>query len=399
MRALVMGAGVAGSVAAMALQKAGWEPVIYEAYAESAGLTHGVFLTVAVNGLDALRAIDAHHVVTSAGFPSEKINFFNGGGKRLGSIPLGPKLSDGTVTHTIRRSDLYHGLYREAASRGIPIEHGKRLVAADELPGGGVIAHFADGTSATGDLLVGADGVHSATRKIIDAAAPDPRYTGLGNTGGYAREAGIDAQPGDYSMIWGRDCFFGYTVGPDGEIWWFANPPSRSERDRDELRGQRTEDVRDLLTGLLDGDRTPGAAIVRATTGDFRLSNQYDLPRVSTWHNSSMVIIGDAAHAVSPASGQGCSLAAEDAIVLAQCLRDLPSVPAALAHYENLRRDRVERVVAWGSRMSNSKKQGIVGRFMRDLVVPIIMRSADSPRSMAKMSWLFEHHIEWAAAS
>ncbi|MBB5870202.1 2-polyprenyl-6-methoxyphenol hydroxylase-like FAD-dependent oxidoreductase [Allocatelliglobosispora scoriae] len=397
MRALVMGAGVAGSVAAMALQKAGWEPVIFEAYAESAGLGHGVFLTVAVNGLDALRAIDAHHIVTSAGFPSERIDFSNGRGRRLGSIPLGPKLTDGTVTHTIRRSDLYHGLYREAAARGIPIEHGKRLVRAEELPGGGVTAHFADGTSATGDLLIGADGVHSATRKIIDPGAPDPRYTGLGNTGGFARVPDIDATPGEYSMIWGRECFFGYTVSPDGEVWWFANPPRRQERDRAELRTQSQAELRALLLDLLAEDSTPGAAIVRATTDDFRLTNQYDLPRVATWHNSSMVIIGDAAHAVSPASGQGCSLAAEDAVVLAQCLRDAPTVAAALAGYEQQRRDRVERVVTWGSSMNNTKKQGLIGRALRDLVLPLILRSADSPREMQKMSWLFNHHIEWEA--
>jgi 2-polyprenyl-6-methoxyphenol hydroxylase-like FAD-dependent oxidoreductase len=395
MRVLVNGGGVAGTVAAMALQKAGFQPVIFEAYQQSSGLAHGVYLTVAVNGLDALRAIDAHHVVTEEGFPSGKMDFQSGTGKHLGSIPLGPTLDDGTVTHTIRRSALYHGLYQEADRRGIRIEHGKRLVAAEQLPGGGVRAQFADGTVTDGDLLIGADGVHSVTRTIIDPANPGPRYTGLGNTGGFTRMAQLDAQPGDYKMVWGRDCFFGYTISPDGEIWWFANPPSRGEVSREELCGLTSDQMRSRLIKLLSVDSTPAAAILRATTGDIRLTNQHDLPTVPTWHNDSMVIIGDAAHAVSPASGQGASLASEDGVMLAKCLRDLPTIPQALARYDELRRARVERIVTWASGMNNTKKQGVVGRLLRDLVLPIILKKASNPKEMAKTMWMFEHHIDW----
>jgi len=398
MRVLIAGAGVAGSVAGIALKKAGFDPVIFEAYEQSAGLAHGVYLTVAVNGLDALRAVDAHHVVRSAGFPSGKMDFHSGTGKKLGAIPMGPTLSDGTVTHTIRRSDLYLGLYREAANRDVPIVHGKRLISAERHQGG-VIAHFADGTSAEGDLLVGADGIHSAVRTAIDPANPGPRYTGLGNTGGFARTAEVAAEPGDYVMIWGRDCFFGYTVSPDGEIWWFANPPSRTEIPRDQLRALTTDQLRSRLVELLTVDRTPAARIVQATTEEFRLSNQYDLPTVPTWHNGSMVVIGDAAHAVSPSSGQGASLAAEDAVVLAQCLRDQPDIPCALNRYEQLRRDRVERIVAWASGMNNTKKQGFVARLQRDLLVPLIFKRASRPAELAKMAWMFGHHLNWEADS
>src|SRR6185437_2748802 len=104
MRPLVIGTGVAGTVAALALHKAGFEPQVFEAYDRSAGLAHGVYLTVAVNGLDALRAVDAHHVVLAKGFPSAAITFYAGSGKQLGEIPLGPgnaMRDDGLVTHTI----------------------------------------------------------------------------------------------------------------------------------------------------------------------------------------------------------------------------------------------------------------------------------------------------------
>ena len=88
-RVLIIGGGVAGPVTAMALQRAGIEPVIYEAYDTSAGLDAGAFLTVAVNGLDTLRALDAHEPVLDAGFPTRNIEFFSGTGKRLGEVPIG----------------------------------------------------------------------------------------------------------------------------------------------------------------------------------------------------------------------------------------------------------------------------------------------------------------------
>ncbi|NUW46148.1 FAD-dependent monooxygenase [Nonomuraea rhodomycinica] len=395
MRVLIIGGGVAGTVAALAARKAGLEARLFEAYDESAGLHHGVYLTVAVNGVDALRAVDAHHILPEAGFRGGRIQFRSGSGKHLGSVPLGPTLDDGSATHTIRRADLYRGLYKLVADSGIPVRHGKRLVGAENVPGGGVRAHFADGTSAEGDVLIGADGVHSAARAAIDPANPGPRYTGLGNTGGFTRTANVDAEPGDYVMIWGRKCFFGYTVAPDGELWWFANPPAGREPSRADLRRLAAADLKARLVDLLAVDDSPAARIVRDTAGDIGLTNQYDLPTVPTWHNGSMVVIGDAAHAVSPSSGQGASLAAEDAVILIRCLRDLPTVPAALARYESLRRERVERIVAWGSGMNNTKKQGLVGRVLRDLALPFILRKADDPREMEKMSWMYHHHIDW----
>jgi 2-polyprenyl-6-methoxyphenol hydroxylase-like FAD-dependent oxidoreductase len=393
MRVLIIGSGVAGTVAALAVHKAGHEPVIHEAYDQSAGLEHGIYLGVAVNGLDALRAVDAHQVVLSAGFPSGAMEFYSGTGKKLGEMRMGPELADGTVTHTIRRSDLYQGLLRETLDRDIPVHHGKRLVGAE--CGNGVVARFADGSTAEGDVLIGADGVHSVTRAIIDSANPGPRYTGLGNTGGFAHGVEVDATPGSYVMIWGKECFFGYTTSPAGEVWWFANPPSRTELSRAELAAPG---LRERLVAMLSADRSPAAAIVAAST-EFGLSNQYDLPTVPTWRRERMVVIGDAAHAVSPASGQGVSLAAEDAVTLAQCLRDHADVPAALAVYEQRRRARVERVVAWGSGMNNTKKQGRAGRLLRDLVLPVILKRGGTPAAMLEMSWLFEHHIDWEAAA
>jgi 2-polyprenyl-6-methoxyphenol hydroxylase-like FAD-dependent oxidoreductase len=393
-KAVIIGGGIAGPVTAMALQRAGIDPVVYEAYDTSAGLDAGAFLTVAVNGLDALRTLDAHEPVLDAGFPTRNIEFFSGTGKRLGEIPIGGTLPDGTATHTIKRADLYRVLHDQAIRRGICIEHGKRLVDAETTPDSGIVARFEDGTRAAGDLLIGADGIHSRTRRIIDPAAPEPRYTGLGNIGGFTRDASVDTKPGIYVMVWGKRAFFGYTVSPSGEIWWFANPPSARELTRAELAATTTEQWRRQLIDLFADDATPAVEIIEATTGELAATNQYDVPSVPTWHRGPMIIVGDAAHATSPSSGQGASMAIEDAVVLAKCLRDLPDIRQAFAAHERLRRERVERVVAQGARSSSGKAAGPIARVLRDLMLPIFLKrvASSSERSLA---WVYDYHIDW----
>jgi FAD-dependent urate hydroxylase len=85
-------------------------------------------------------------------------------------------------------------------------------------------------------------------------------------------------------------------------------------------------------------------------------------------------------------------MAAEDAVLLAKCLRDLPDVPAALATYEGLRRARVERIVAQGARSSSTKTPGPVGRVLRDLLLPVVFKLLVTDRSLA---WMYGHHIDW----
>jgi FAD-dependent urate hydroxylase len=115
---------------------------------------------------------------------------------------------------------------------------------------------------------------------------------------------------------------------------------------------------------------------------------------VPTWRRGPMVIIGDAAHAPSPTSGQGASMAAEDAVVLAKCLRDLPDVPQALAAYEGLRRRRVERIVADGARTGRTKTQGPVGRALSGILLPLVFRFLVTEKSRA---WIYGHHLDWDA--
>jgi 2-polyprenyl-6-methoxyphenol hydroxylase-like FAD-dependent oxidoreductase len=366
--------------------------VVYEAYPQTAEEV-GSYLTVASNGLDALRAIDAEGPVRAAGFPTPTNLLLSSGGRRLGRVSNGGCLADGTAAHTIKRARLYRALHQQAADRGIQVAFGKRLVDTQPSRDGGVVATFQDGTQAAGALLVGADGVHSTARALIDPAAPAGRYVGLVNFGGYTPEPAAGAEPGVWHMSFGRRAFFGYVVdSADGTVW-FANVPrppvSRAERDATGAQQGRRQ-----LLELYASDRGPATDLIAAGQLEFAGDNTYDLPQVPTWQRGPMVIIGDAAHAPAPTSGQGASLAAEDAVVLAKCLCHQPDIGQALGVYERLRRPRVERIVAQAARTSSTKTPGLVGRLLRDLMLPVVFRLLVTDRSLA---WRYDHHIDWDA--
>ncbi len=386
-RALIIGSGIAGPVAAIALRQAGLETFVYEARSSDCS-DLGSYLTVASNGLRALAALDIDKPVKSAGFPTSKIVMLNEVGRRIGTLPAGTAMPDGPVSITIKRAHLHRALLEQAMQNAIPFEFGKRLEAAEIRPDGGVIAHFDDGTRAAGDLLIGCDGVHSATRRIIDPSAPAARYVGLVNFGGYTADLPVTDQPGVWHMVFGRRAFFGYIVDPTGGIVWFVNMP-HAEVSASERASTSAEEWKRQLINLFD-DYDLVAKIIAAGDVELAADNTFDLPTVPTWHRGPMLIIGDAAHAPSPSSGQGASMAIEDAAVLAKCLRDSRSSSDALVSYEGLRRRRVERIVAAGARASQSKTLGPIQRKLRDLLLPYAFKFFANDKSLA---WMYDYDV------
>jgi FAD-dependent urate hydroxylase len=132
--------------------------------------------------------------------------------------------------------------------------------------------------------------------------------------------------------------------------------------------------------------------IIDATDGPIGAYPIHDLPTVATWASSRVCLVGDAAHATSPSAGQGASIACEDAVVVAQCLRDCPDAPSAFERYEKLRRSRVERVVAYSRKRGSNKTAGPIARTFRDLMMPIVLKRLAKPDAHA---WLYRHHIDW----
>jgi 2-polyprenyl-6-methoxyphenol hydroxylase-like FAD-dependent oxidoreductase len=390
--ALIAGGGVAGPTAALALQRAGVEPVVFEAYPPSTR-DAGSYFTITPNGLDALRTVGALDLARSFGIPTRKNVLWNERGRRLAEIPLGAPLADGTTSLTMKRSHLGRALREEAIRRGVRVELGKRLVDAVETPDGRVVARFEDGSEAAGDLLIGADGIHSRTRRLIDPGAPGGRYVGLTNFGGHTREARLDAEPAAWHMVFGRRAFFGYLLDASGGAVWFANVPRR-EITPAERAATSAEAWRGQLVELFAGDAGPAGDLIRRGELELAGDNTFDLPHVPAWHRGRLLVIGDAAHAPSPSSGQGASMAMEDAVVLATCLRGVDSVPEAFATFERLRRDRVERIVAQGARSSSSKIPGPLGRMARDLLLRLMLRFFVTERSLA---WMYDYRIDWGA--
>lgn len=395
MRALVIGSGIGGPVVATALRRVGVEAVVHEAHDGPAeGL--GSFLTLAPNGLAALRTLDLLAPVRSAAlFPSTRIEFQNGSGRRLGLLDDGSdELDDGLQTVTVMRGTLQRVLAEAARAQGARIEYGRRLVgftATDD----GVTAEFADGSTAHGDVLIGADGLHSPVRRIMDPAAPRPAYTGLLNLGGSAPPLPVPATPErTMRMVFARRAFFGHQTAADGRTHWFVNFP-HPELDRAAIAERDAEQWRRHVLALFADDHPAITQILRASPVDgFRPVGVYDIASLPRWTSGRVALLGDAAHAVSPSSGQGASLAVEDAVLLAACLRDVADPAAALRTYERLRRGRVERIVAEGRRRGGQKLvTSRIGVLLRDLTLPLVFRLI---AMRGGHSWMFDHRVDLA---
>ncbi|MEV6635903.1 FAD-dependent monooxygenase [Actinoplanes sp. NPDC051470] len=340
-KVIIAGGGVAGTATALALLEAGIEAEVYEAHA-SAGEDAGAFLTVMRNGMAALAEIGAAEAVDAVSFPARAVALLDAQGRRLGHRPIeGPARS-------LTRAALYRALQELATTRGIPVHHGKRMTGASSSPDG-VEVRFADGSRANGDVLVGADGVHSRARRLIDPHAPEPRYSGQHVVYGYApgNPAGLDLD--EYYMVRGSRAFFGLTApGGDGRTWWFA----RVHGDQP-AAGLSPDQWRDLALQMCRDDATGVHALIAASGTDVVGSDSYDIPTTPHWHNARMVLTGDAAHAAVPAAAQGASMALEDAVALATALHDHHDPMIAFAAYEGRRRAETEETVAVSAKLSS----------------------------------------------
>jgi FAD-dependent urate hydroxylase len=147
----------------MAVQHVGIKATVYEAWDGPADYT-GWFPNTASNGLDVLHTLGIDVAARADGHPILNMVMSSGTGKPLGEVANGIRLADGTVSVCITRGALQRVLREEGMGRGIRVEYGKRLTGYRPAGDGGIVARFADGTTAEGDPLVGADGIQSRTR-------------------------------------------------------------------------------------------------------------------------------------------------------------------------------------------------------------------------------------------
>ncbi|HEX2286356.1 MAG TPA: FAD-dependent monooxygenase, partial [Mycobacterium sp.] len=379
--AIVIGGGVAGPVVGTALARAGIDAVVYEARPDDPAATGGIGGSLALepNGLSALRIVDADDAVRAAAIPITRsiMSIASRPGREV-PTPVAPRqLIDRGVLHRILRD--------RAERHGVRMMLGKKLIRVDELPDG-VTAHFADGSSASADVLIGADGVHSTVRGLIDPQAPGARYLGLLGFEGLADDAADTAalEPGTMTFAFGRRAYYLYWKRPDGRIGRGANLPSPQYLSLREARAIAAEDWLDTLRATY-ADDVPGARLAAETSADTlqAVGALHIMPPVPNWYRDRLVLVGDAVHAPSNSTGQGASLAMESAIQQARCLRDLPDVASALVAYERLRRPRVEKIAARGAKISHTKAPGpIAQRFMR-VIIPLMLKVTNVDKALA----------------
>ena len=381
-KVLIVGAGIAGPALAIALRRAGIDCAVYESSPVPRDAA-GVFLNLAPNGLNVLRELGLGARIDGLGFLNDRLVFRNDAGRTLAEVPVGGV--------TLLRGELSRMLREAAMEAGVPFQLGKRLESVEEREGQ-VAARFADGSTATGSLIVGADGIHSRVRSEVLPAAPAPEYTGVINLGGVVA-TDLPSTGRSMHMIFGRRGFFGYAVRPSGDTYWFSNFARREEPARGELDDVNSADFRQRLLDLHRDDPPEVTRILGAVTSSMGAFAIYDITSLPRWHSGRACLIGDAAHAVGPHVGQGASLALEDVFVLAKCLRDLgvSDPQPALRTFEALRRERVEAIVKY-SRRTGAKKApaSAFGRKLRDLVLPIFLRKGAQDAGQ-----LYSYPIDW----
>ena len=388
MKVLIVGAGIAGLSLAIGLKRQGFEPHLYERRSRS-DFAEGLFLTITANGLRALNELgllDA--VLEKHTYPTPRLRFLGSTGKRLGTVSNG--WLDGTYpSFTIFHRDLRAALEAVAIQLGIDVTYNADLASCRWLDDR-VQATFAEGETIGGDLLVGADGIGSRVRPYVVGTDHYPLPVGLTNVGGELSASWCSSTPGTMNLLWGRRAFFGYHVDRTGHAIWFANVPNHvvgaTARSSEKL--QHT--LRTQLALLFRDDTEIAGAMIRNTEAILTYPIE-ELPPLPTWVHGRIVLIGDAAHAVSPSTGQGASLALEDALALTSCLVEEESVRAALDRFQRLRMPRTERIHALGRQWSRPKVlESRFAAWSRELFMPWILRLTANRESMR---WLHDYSV------
>ncbi len=372
MEAMVIGGGVAGPVAAIALRRIGWDVTVHEAYPDPAGDV-GSFVSLGDNGLRALEAIGCRAAVEARGTALPLLRLRSGRGRLLGEAHR--------RRVTLMRGHLVETLRELALRAGAAIVTGRRLTGVT-AGATGPVAAFAGGSTATADLIVGADGIHSRLRTVIDPDAPVAGYAGLWTVGG---RSPYPVEPGAFTVMFGARATMVVAPTAEGTLWAAQVPADRPPTATPGADG---------LAALFAGDRGPAVELIRRTEQWHPRTVMQAMPGgVPRWHRDGMVVLGDAAHPMG--AGQGANLAVEDAVVLAKCLRDVPDIGDALARYEELRRPRTDRMLKAAGANRDAKVAGPVAARLRDVMMPFFFKRF-AERGGA---WMYDYDVEWNAVS
>ena len=396
-KAIIIGAGIAGPITAILLQRAGIDAQVFEAWPRSTGIGGGI--QIAPNGMHVLAEAGLASDMIRRGSVAEAIDFYSQSGAKLGSVNRNMMQRFGQPAVNMRRSVLNEAVLAKADAANIEVSFEKRLVRIEDRADQPIVAYFADGSSAEGDFLIGADGVHSAVRNHVVPDAPKPFDLDLISFGGFVPRSLLEhaGTPPNLIMTVGQSGFFGYgfcSSDPNtGAMCWSTQPTHGI--DAATFRAMDQDALRRHLRRYHAGWHEPIPQLIDALQ-EIVVSASLDLATLPNWSRGRALLIGDAAHATSPHAGQGASIALEDALRLARLLHEEQETGVAFERFESERRSRVERIVALARRNGNQKREfGRAGAWFRDqmlkLVLPINARSQDwiygyDPRAVTSLA-------------
>ena len=341
-RALIVGAGIGGLAAGSALRKAGWNVRIFERYPSPGELGFG--LGLAPNAMAALGELAVGGVVQGRGFEPTTGEIRRMDGAVLKRVALPRGMLGGPMVMAMRPA--LHGALLAAV--GADSITAGTAATGFTIHGARVALHLESGDAVEGDLLVGADGVHSVIRRQLHRTEPPPRPSGIVSVRG--------AVDGAISHLDGSDAV--YYLGPGLEsmfvrasatgIYWFVAAAEA-------LLPPRTH-AADVLAHLMPRFDETFRAITSATSElryDGVLVDRDPLP---FWGTEVVTLVGDAAHPMLPHTGQGAAQAIVDGVTLGRMLSQDVDVAVTLRAFEAERRPKTAALVRQGRRTA---------RFMR----------------------------------
>jgi 2-polyprenyl-6-methoxyphenol hydroxylase-like FAD-dependent oxidoreductase len=370
-KAIIIGGGIGGMALAVALRQQSVEVEVYEQADALREVGAGLVLWPnAMTALDTLGLVPALRAV-SAPFGDSEIRDWQGALLTRLITPDLPGLVPGALIYRTQLLDvLAHAFSADVAHLNARCVH----VQQDS---GGVTAEFADGSTATGDVLIGADGIHSVVRQALFGDVP-MRYAG------YTVWRGTSNVPIEQPIgleMWGKGRRFGCRTTTPGRVYWYATANTPEHVPEDE-RGRRLE----LLTRF-QGWHAPVEAILNGSDDAHILRNPiYNMARLKQWSVGRITLLGDAAHALTPNLGQGACQAIEDAVILARLLGHCADVETTLKMYEARRMARVYAIAA------RARRLGEIGQWENRLAREVRNRLAQSlPTRLRQrqMEWLF----------
>lgn len=386
--AIIIGSGISGPAMAMFLKRIGITANIYEAQPNNRNDV-GVFLGISPNGLNVIKELMPLEKILTE-FTPGTMQFFNANGKNIGELDNNNhEALYGVKSVQIKRGNLNRAIRNAAIENGIEIEYNKKLKAITQTKNS-VTAIFEDETSATADFLIGADGIHSATRKAIFSDASKITYTGQLGTGGFTTIKNPNQYFGSINMTFGKEAFFGYAISNKNEVWWFNNIDQPTEPNQLILNKKEQQELKAKLLALHKNDPLPITEII-TNAEQISCYPIYDIPFLKQWHKGNVCLIGDAAHATAPHIGQGASLALEDTIVLAKCIRDIPNINDAFKMFQSLRQERAEHIVKSARKTGDTKMtKNPIKLFFRDTLLSFFIKQQGK-----KMEWVYKYKTNW----